>query len=189
MNTDITSSAEADYRRRSAAGEALQSYSKPSSWPGRPSDPPSKRWLLTNISLQWWRHDSCQSALYKGGAERLTVGEFDPWGHIDTRTRARTHVALWFILLSAFISKYKVAEGETWVMFKTAVEQFTLSHNIVLLCQRKDKLQNMLKKIVWRVGKCAYCLSCQELDSTRMCAQEKWRYSRLTVSLALHKDS
>lgn len=176
MNTDAISSAEADYRRRSAAGGASQPYSKLPFWPGRPSDPPSKRWLLTNISLQWWRHDSCQSALHKRGAERLSVWEFDPWGHIDAGARrARAHRAhtLWFIPLSAFISKYKVVGPETSVMFKTAAEQFTLSHDIILLSRRKDKLQNMLKEMVWRVGKCAYCLSCQELDSTQMCALEK----------------
>lgn len=176
MNTGAISSAEADYRRSSAAGGASQPYSKLPFWPGRPSDPPSKRWLLTNISLQWWRHDSCQSALHKRGAERLSVWEFDPWGHIDAGTRcAHAHRAhtLWFIPPSAFISKYKVVGAETSVMFKTAAEQFTLSHDIILLSRRKDKLQNMLKEMVWRVGKCAYCLSCQELDSTQMCAREK----------------
>lgn len=126
-------------------------------------------------------------------SEQLTLREFDPWGHIDTHTHtlACTHKhtrTLWFNHLSAFISKYKIAGGETWVIFGTAVEQFTLSDNIILLAEHEDKLQNKLKEIVWHVGKCAYSLACQELETTHMCAQEKWSSSQLTVSLALHKE-
>lgn len=51
----------------------------------RPSDPLSEGWLLTNTTLHWGRHDSCQSSVdNRGGKAALLLWVWPVKPHIHT---------------------------------------------------------------------------------------------------------